>query len=263
MTLLDLTQDILNDMDSDAVNAITDTEESLQVAQIIKTTYYEMMSRRDWSHLNTIGQFESVSDSDLPNYLKASEDVGAVSFVLYNRRKKDETRNRFEDVKYEYPDEFMRRLMNRNSDDDRVTQVKDPSGVILNIYNDKQPRYYTSFDDEYIVFDSWLREVESTMLGTQSQVHFTKIPKWVHDNNFVPALPDKHFPALLAEAKSAATLKLKEEADDKAEQQSKRQQNKLSLDGWKINRDMRYPDYGRKSSKAPQRRRMPIFGSRT
>ena len=39
MTLLAMVQDILNDMDGDEVNSISDTVEAEQVAQIIKTTY--------------------------------------------------------------------------------------------------------------------------------------------------------------------------------------------------------------------------------
>jgi hypothetical protein len=38
MTLLEIVQDILSDMDSDEVNSINDSVESLQLAQMIKST---------------------------------------------------------------------------------------------------------------------------------------------------------------------------------------------------------------------------------
>ena len=263
LTLLDIVQDILNDMDSDYVNSISDTEEALQVAQIVKTTYYEMMSRRDWNHLSKIGLLENVSDSARPNYLKVPSDVGAIGFIMYNRRKDGDTRKYWTEMKYLYPDEFILKLMNRNSDDAGITQVVDFDGVSLSIKNDTPPTYYTSFDDEYVVFDSWDSNIESTITGAMTQVHYSKIPAWTVEDGFIPDLPDKIFPALLAEAKSVASIKLKEEADSKAEQQSVRQQKRMSLDGWRVNKSMRYPSYGRMSAKAPQRRRPRIFGERT
>jgi len=39
MTVLEIVQDILNDIDGDEVNSIDDTLESEQVAQIVKSTY--------------------------------------------------------------------------------------------------------------------------------------------------------------------------------------------------------------------------------
>ena len=50
MNLLEITQDILNDMDGDEVNSIDDTFESAQIAQIIKSTYYAIISNRNWPH---------------------------------------------------------------------------------------------------------------------------------------------------------------------------------------------------------------------
>lgn len=262
MTLLEMATDILNDMDSDFVNSISDTEEALQVAQIIKTTYYEMMSRRDWPHLNKIGLLENVSDSARPNYLKVPNSVGAISFIMYNRRKDGDTRKYWSEMKYLYPDEFILKLMNRNSDDTSITQVVDFDGVSMNIKNDTPPTYYTSFDDEYVIFDSWDSDVETTVTGAMTQVHYSSIPGWTVEDGFIPDLPDKIFPALLAEAKSVASIKLKEEADAKAEQQSVRQQKKMSLDGWRVNKQMRYPNYGKQSAKAPQTGRPRIFGER-
>ncbi len=263
MTLLDMVQDILNDISGDAVNAITDTEESLQVAQMIKTTYFEMWSRRLWAHSNKLTLLESVSDSERPNFLRVPESVGTVKYFKYNRRKVNETRRRMVEMKYLFPDEFLIKCEGRDSDQDNITVVSNFEGVPLNIKNDKQPEYYTSFDDVHIVLDSWDKAIETTVQGTETQLYATVIPSWTHDNNFVPDLPAKIFPALLAEAKSVATLKLKEEADDKAEQQSKRQQNRMSLEGWTVGKNVRYPDYGRRAAKSPSRRRPRIFGERT
>lgn len=263
LTLLEMVSDILNDMDSDSVNSISDTEESLQVAQIVKTTYFEMMSRRDWNHLKSIGLLDSVSELARPNYLKVPEEVGAIGFIMYNRRKDGETRNRWKELKYLYPEEFILKLMNRNSDADNVIQVVDYGGATLNIINDTPPTYYTSFDDEHVVLDSYDAVVEDTATGAMTQVHYSKIPTWTTADGFIPDLPDKIFPAFLAEAKSVASLKLKEEADEKAEQQSVRQNKRMSLDGWRVNKQMRYPNYGKVSGKMSSVRRPTIFGDKS
>jgi len=263
MTLLAMVQDILNDINGDAVNAITDTEEALQVAQMVKTTYYEMWSRRLWAHSNKLMLLESVADSTKPNFLHVPEAVGTVKFIKYNRRKPNETRRRMLEMQYLDENDFLLKCENRNSDDENVTVVENHEGVRLNIKNNKQPEYYTSFDDEYVVFDSWDKEIEATLQGQESQVYATEIPPWEHKNNFTPHLSAKLFPALLAEAKSVATLKLKEEEDSKAEQQSVRQQRRMSLENWRVGKNVRYPDYGRRASKSPSRRRPRIFGDRT
>ena len=46
-TLLRLVQDILSSLDSDEVNSISDTPESLQVANIVRTTYEDLVSLLD------------------------------------------------------------------------------------------------------------------------------------------------------------------------------------------------------------------------
>ena len=51
MNLLAMTQDILSDMDSDDVNSINDSVEALQVAQIIKTTYYNIIDGKNYAFL--------------------------------------------------------------------------------------------------------------------------------------------------------------------------------------------------------------------
>ena len=51
LTLLQMTQDIMSDMDSDDINSINDSVEALQVAQIIKTTYYNIIDGKNYAFL--------------------------------------------------------------------------------------------------------------------------------------------------------------------------------------------------------------------
>ena len=80
MNLLQIVQSIMSDMDTDNVNSINDTIEALQVAQIVKDTFYELISRRDWPHLNKLFVLNSVSVTARPNYLKLPDGVYELEF---------------------------------------------------------------------------------------------------------------------------------------------------------------------------------------
>ena len=60
MTLLEMVQDIMSDMDSDEVNSINDSQEATQVAQIIKSTYYNIIDGRDMPFLYELFQLQPI-----------------------------------------------------------------------------------------------------------------------------------------------------------------------------------------------------------
>lgn len=159
--LLAIVQDILSDMDSDTVNTIDDTDEALQVAAIVKSTYEAMISNRNWPHTARIINLTASTDSLFPVYMTIEDDVKEFISVYYDKRKIDETRLRYSEVKWKEPDDFLRLINGRDSSSDTVTVVNDPSGVVLLIQNDKAPTYYTSFDDNTLVFDSWDSQVDT------------------------------------------------------------------------------------------------------
>jgi hypothetical protein len=255
MTLLSMVQDILNDMDSDEVNGIEDTAESLQVAQIIRTTFYEMIARKEWPHLRRMTTLQSVSDSETPNYLSLPDSAVRMDYLAYNRRLSIEDRDIFHEVAYLYPDEFIRHCNRRNTDNDNVIVVTDPTGgVRLNILNDHAPQYWTSFDDKNIVFDAYVSAVEDTMRGSESQAELYNEPtSWLMEDSFIPDLPGEAFPALLSEAKSVAFMAIKQMANQKEEQRAVRQHNMLAQRGWVTKGGVRYNNYGRRSGKKAAR----------
>lgn len=246
MNLLDIVVDILNDMDGDQVNSIDDTFESEQVAQIVKSTYFAMMSNRNWPHTRQTVQILPSGDSALPTHMNVQEAIKELCFINYNKVKDGETRKLYKKVKYLYPDDFLRVTNRRNNDNADIDVITDPTGVELLIKNDTAPTYYTSFDDEALVFDSYDNLVDTTLQQSKVQAQAYIIPTWSQVDDFIPDLPDEAFTALLEESKSRAMLKLKQVQDIKAEQESTRQQRWLSRKARRVEGGIRYPNYGRR-----------------
>ena len=249
LTLLDMTQDILSDMDSDEVNSISDTPDSLQVAGIIKSSFYDMIDSKDsWPHLRTLMALDSATSAK-PTHMKLPVDVKALEYVKYNKVKSGETQAKYRDIEYKYPDEFLAMVNNYNSDSDDVDLVTDYSGVTFPIKNDQGPSYWTSFDDESIVFDSYYSAVEANLQHSKSQCMAVRNPSWTVDDSFTPDLPEEAFSRLLAEAKSACFVRLKQYVDNKSEQQAMRQRNAMSRKSWRAHGGIRMPDYSRRGVK--------------
>lgn len=249
LTLLQMVQDILNDLDSDTVNSIDDTVEAGQVAQIIKTCYNEMMNNRNWPHQRKLIQFDVVGTLAKPNYIITPENVKELELFQYDKRKADDSRFLYSEIIYKEPDEFLRFISTRNGSDINTQTIVDFSGTSLLIRKDIAPTYWTSFDDTYIVTDSYDSAVDSTIKKSKTQFLAYCIDDWVHQDSAIPTMPAEAFPALLEEAKSTAFFVLKQMANQKAEQKVGRQQRWLSRKAWRTAGGVRYEDYGRKGRK--------------
>mgnify|MGYP000392132276 CR=1 FL=1 len=255
-TLLKLVQNVLSDLDSDEVNSIDDTVESQQVADIVRQVYEDMISNRNWSHLSRLVQFNPSTTTDKPSHLKVPENIKEVEFIKYDVRCKEDDDFRYETVHYMYPDEFLNHINSRRSSDDTVDIINNGDGTKLMIKNDQPPQYWTSFDDQYVVFDSYNKNIESTIQNTKMQSKAFITPTWTHRDDFVPDLPVEAFSKLQNEAKSVAFLVLKQMVNEKAEMNSQKQSRWLARKNWTTEGGVRYPDYGRRSGRG---RKDPTF----
>lgn len=245
-TLLDIVSDILSDMDGDYVSSINDTDEALQVAQIVKTTYQAMMSNRNWPHTARAITLQPLSDVSQPTHMRIAEDIKEIISIYYDVRLGIDNRVDYNQMKYVDPDVFLRFINNRNSNDPFTRTVVDPSGIKLLISTNKAPQYYTSFDDTTIVFDSFDAGLDDTLISAKVQARAYIIPVFEMQDDFIPDLPDEAFAALIEEAKSKAMFKLKQVQDIKAEQEATRQQRWLSRKSWRAHAPDIYPfNYGR------------------
>ena len=245
-TLLEIVQDVHNDLNLDQVNTIGDTPDSLRVAQMAKTTFFEFISRRDdWPNLRELGVLNNSNDLTQKTALVLPDNVSRIEWIRYNTKRETNPRNTYNYVNYLYPDQFMQLVTDLDTTRPFVETSTTPNGAEFYIRNDKFPEYWTSFDDKIIYFDSYDSEVEDTLIGNKTQVLMYRIPSWSTEDDFVPDLTAEMFPGYLAELKSVASLKINEIQDVKSEQQAIRQQRRLSNQAWRAKGGIRKPNYGR------------------
>ena len=251
LSLLDMVQDILSDMDSDEVNSIDDTVESLQVAQIVKTVYFQMCSNRNWGDQKRLTVIQHSGDITKPTHLQLPENTKELIYIAYNVKKEEDTGplDEYRKLQYRYPDEFLRMINTRPRSNDSYEEVEDFGGVKLFIKNNSEPTYWTSFDDKFIVCDSYNAAVDTTLQASKTQALVVQMPTWEMRDDFIPHFPVEAFSALLAEAKSTAFLVLKQMANEKAEAASRRQQTWLARKNSTAKNGVRYQTYGRVGKK--------------
>jgi hypothetical protein len=231
LTLLEFVQDILNDTDSDNVNSIDDTVESQQVAQIVKTTYFRLMSKQDWPFLRTLTSLTGLGDTNNPTKMLIPETVNKVLWIKYDGN----------DVTYLEPKKFKDTVDLREA----ITGVVDSNGFIINA----NPSYWTTYDDVNIVFDGYNSTVESTLQTSKAVAYCQTEPTWSHTDSFVPTMPAKMFPTMLADAKGTAFIVLKQQQNAKEEAIAKTGRSQMQDEARRAvgehlsNRDV---NYGRK-----------------
>lgn len=217
MTLLEMVQSILSSMDSDDVNSIGDTVESMQVASIVKETYYDIISEREWPFLKKRIHLEHGGDLGKPTTLFIPDNVAKVYNVFYNGK----------EVEWMEPECFIKMLLGRNTSLDEV----EGDGF----FNDRDPKYYTAFDDDTITCDSWNSDEGDTLMSSRTDSMVLLMPQWEMVDDFYPLLPARAFPALLADAKGTAFINLKQQANAKEEAKARRGRVMMQSEVWRVN----------------------------
>ncbi len=252
MTLLQIVQDILNDIDGDNVNSINDTIEAGQVAQIVQSTYFALMSGKNWPHLRRLVQLIPSGTTTNPTLMTLEEPIQEMISVRYDcRALSDGNRRKYIKIDYREPDDFLRLINSRDNTQTNVLTIIDPtSGCELLIRNDIAPTFYTSFDDNSLIFDAYDKTVDTTLQQSKCQAYAYMQPSWTATDSAIPDLPVDAFTLLLEEAKSRASVKLRQLADQKAEQESVRQRAWMSRKDWRVAGGIKFVNYGRRGYKA-------------
>jgi len=241
-----MVQKILSSMDSDDVNSISDTEEAVQITDVIEDAYFHLMSQKDWPHLKQTCTLDSVSDSTRPTYLKVPDLVSQITDMKYNITKAGDTNQSIGNVRYRDPIAFTDMTLTRNTGDADTQIMFTFNSTPLFIYNDRDPLFWTSFDDEHVVFDAYDSAEENTLVGSKAMVQCIKSP--VFDKNtdtFIPDLPEEMFPVLLAESKRAAHLYHKQSDSPVDAKRALSGMHRMREKAWRTNDGKKKARFGR------------------
>ncbi len=232
-------------MDSDEINSVSDTTESQQVVSIIKDTYFNLLNTIDVipEHRQLL-PLTALSDATHPNYFLVPTNVTRFEWIKYNVSQ--DSLQEYRTIHYKTVADFLENIMSRNSDDDNIDTITDFGNVPLLIMNDKMPQFWTSFDDDYIVFDSYHSDYDSTLQASKSLAYAQVEPTWTTTDTFIPDLDSNLFPLLLADAKSMCFASLRQTANPIVERTARRQMTSTQNNKNKLKSRYAYPDFGRK-----------------
>lgn len=246
MTLLELVQEILNDTEGDEVSSIGDTWEATQTAYIIRDVYRYLITTRFYPHLHTLFQLESSSDSSKPTHMRLPENIIDLEEVKYNWKLSLSEKDKFTKVTYLSPEDFIELADSKDSTAANVDVITDFSGITINVNNDRQPQYYTTIDDTWIIFDSYYSTLDSILASSKTKCTGYKTTELVIDDTTVLDFPARNLPLLISECKAKAFVILKQTANPKEEQQARHLKTWLAKEKRRTQGKDHYPDYGRK-----------------
>ncbi len=141
-------------MDSEDVNSISDTVEAQQVASVVEDTYFNIIAARDIPEHNKLIPLISLADNTKPThftYPARTKQLIRIDYNIGTAASPD-----YREIVYVEPLVFMDRM---DETAKKVTTVD--QSVELFVGNDKDPSYYTSFNDNHIIMDAYDASVEA------------------------------------------------------------------------------------------------------
>jgi hypothetical protein len=284
-TLLDYTQSILSSLNSAEVNSIGDTTESLQVAEILRTTYYNILGRAELPEHDKLFQLTSSGDPTKPVLMfRPNEGVAKLNYVQYfNSNATGSTTGEgsmkhdldldlsesdvglggasppaFSYVQILPVEDFIAMVNSLDttqsnvgsfvfSDQLTTSEIKD--NFVFNYRNDKQPQYCCVIQNYYFIFDSFDKTQDSTLQTSKTLCSGFITPSWQMVDTFIPDLDDWAVPLLLNEAKAAAFYELKQTIHPHAEREIDRQWVALQKTKSVVNKPSWFdqlPNFGRR-----------------
>lgn len=228
-TLLEMAQDILSSMDSDEINSINDNVEAMQVAKVIRTAYFNIISRADLPEHKQPFQLTSSGDDDQPIIMYKPENINKIEWIKYDTSDTaDADYNYVTIVPFQQFFDLTQRFDPTAVNTGDLT-FSTPVGDFKFYYNtDRKPNYCTILNDWVVVFDSYDVAIDTTLQENKTFCYGQFIPPFTMSDSFTPDMDERQFALLLNEAKSLAFLELRQTPHQGAVLESRRQWRSLT-----------------------------------
>lgn len=253
-SLLDVVQRALSSMDSDEVNSISDTTESLQAAMCAESAYNDIIQYSQPPETYKVFGLTASTNILYPIVMYRPLGFESIDWIKYRRTIADATDGRLywtllTPILF---DEFLKRQDGLNTDDPNTAQMDlvlpDTTLQIL-YYTDRSPDYYTTFDDNTILFNSIDTGVDNTLQNSKTLCYGKYSTQFLMIDAFTPAFDSGVHQIWLHETIALCSAQMRQVTNTKAEKSARRGWIKLQDFQQAINTGSYYkrlPNYGRK-----------------
>ena len=251
--LLKMTQLILSAMDSDEINDISDTAESLQVVDIIETVYNENSSELLYPEHKDFFEL-AATDATTPTILTRPTNVIDMTWFKYNHQLTADADDNWVTVNYVDPDTFMERMNTlavAETYNEAMTFTNSESETfVYRVCNTRMPSYYMLIDDHYIICDSYVTAEETNLQKTNTWCYGRLSETFTRSNTFSPNIDEYNYAQFFNECKSQCFADLKQTVNIKSEKKSRdgkirTQKRKYDLRG-ELDPIQQFKNFGRK-----------------
>ena len=191
-SLLTIVQSTLASMDSDAVQHIGETAESEQIAILAQEKYLELATYQRIPQFEELTQLLGVADSDRATVMKIPDGATDIADVRY-RHVRSDGKEFMKEVHFVPRSNFLDSQLSLATGTTSVGHNILDGNIQIPYRTDRGPTCWTTFDDEYLVFDAIDRDTaqDDTLHNDASLVLAYIIPEFKLEDDFVPDLPIK------------------------------------------------------------------------
>lgn len=252
-TLLQITQGILSDMESDEVNSINDTTESYAVAQTIKQSFYDCAVELGLPEHYRLFELNASGDPTKPCIMTVPDNVCRIEWIRYDNKTADDDKSRMVDVMFKPLDEFIESTRGLASDTgtqyDEMVVTSNSESFNFTYRNDEFPTYYTTFDDRTLIFDAVNLEYDTTLMKSKTMCYGVTYPLFLLEDAYYPEIDPTQFSYLISKAKTRAFYQFKQMTNEESGAEARKQKIVLQKRKRRIPVEQeifRGPRYGRK-----------------
>lgn len=208
-------------MDSDEVNTIYGTAESTAVANIAKECYFDIVGDIGLREHRSLFQLTASGDNTKPVKMTLPTAAITIESLEYNvgtLLAPEYTTLTFVDL-----ETFLQRQNNlTGTGTDTMTLSINSGSFVFNHYTDRWPTYYTTVDDQTLLFDAYDIDEETTLTASRTRAFGLLNQTFTMADAFVPVLDNRQFQLWLQATKAQSFVELKQSENPKAEKKERR-----------------------------------------
>jgi hypothetical protein len=243
---LQIVKNILSDLDSEDVTSIADSVEAQQISNVVKNVFENMCASRVVPEHNALVTFLDLNDLTRPTELGVSDTsvvaIKKIFSVEYNTGVSPN--QQYKHLDFVEPEVFLSRSP-KNGTTGALSVPTLPYGIEVYVYNDREPSYYTSFDDTRVIFDAYNVANTTALEADDFRVFAQTLPVFPTVETDLIDLDETLVQYLLEESKSICFSLFKGGTDPKIEQQARRLKSYIQDDKYKFDKGFKRPLYGR------------------